>query len=168
MTVDEAELTRRLHAIRLVVTDVDGVLTDAGMYYSEQGDELKKFNTRDGNGIGRLHAAGLRVAIVTGETTRIVARRAAKLRVKHVYQGVADKAVVLEELQQELDVKPEEIAYVGDDLNDMPVRHHVGLLFVVADACKPLREAADVVLERKGGEGAVREVADLILSTRIG
>ena len=156
----------RFKDIRLVVSDVDGVLTDAGMYYSEMGDEMKKFNTRDGNGIMRLQAAGIQVALITGETTKIVQRRAAKLNIEHLFQGVTDKALVLRHLQGKLGIDREETAYVGDDWNDIGVRQAVGYLFAVNDACMELQDLADMVLRRKGGEGAVREVADMILASR--
>jgi YrbI family 3-deoxy-D-manno-octulosonate 8-phosphate phosphatase len=164
--MDTQQLTESLRRIRLFACDVDGVLTDAGMYYSERGDELKKFNTRDGNGIGRLQVAGIVVAFITGETTAIVERRAAKLKVEHLFQGVTDKARVLRHLQDRLGIAPEETAYVGDDWNDLGVRDAVGVLFAVNDACQELCQIADFILLRKGGEGAVREAADMILAAR--
>jgi YrbI family 3-deoxy-D-manno-octulosonate 8-phosphate phosphatase len=163
-------LTRALRArfrrVRLLILDVDGVLTDAGMYYAEGGDELKKFNTRDGHGIRMLQEAGIRTAIVTREQTAIVARRAAKLRIDDVHQGILDKLPVVKALCEKHGVRPDEACYVGDDLGDLEAMTFVGLPVAVRDAMRPIKRVARYVTRGRGGEGAVREVCDLVLAAR--
>jgi YrbI family 3-deoxy-D-manno-octulosonate 8-phosphate phosphatase len=161
-----AAIRRRARAVRLLVLDVDGVLTDAGMYYSESGDEWKKFNTRDGHGIVLAQGAGIRVAIVTRERTAIVARRAAKLRIEDVHQGILDKLPVVQGLADTYGVTREATCYVGDDLGDLEVMRWVGFAVAVADALPPIRGAAHWVTRSSGGQGAVREVCDLILAVQ--
>ena len=152
--------------VRLLVLDVDGVLTDAGMYYSESGDELKKFNTRDGHGIRMLQDAGVPTAIVTRERTAIVSRRAAKLHIDDVHQGVLDKLPVVRALCDKHDVAAAETCYIGDDLGDLDAMRFVGYPVAVRDAVPQIRAVARYVTRRRGGEGAVREVCDLILAGR--
>ena len=159
-------LRARLRKLRIVVMDVDGVLTDGGMYYSERGEDLKKFNTKDGQGIQLLQQAGIRTALVTGETTAIVARRAAKLRIEDVYQGAVDKLSVVKALLEKQGVRPDEACYIGDDLSDLEPMKFVGTAFAVADATRAIKRVAHYVTRRPGGEGAVREVCDMILSSR--
>lgn len=154
--------------IRLLVLDVDGVLTDAGMYYAENGDELKKFNTRDGHGIRMLQDAGVRVAIVTRERTGIVARRAAKLRIEDVHQGILDKLPVVRALCEKHGIPMSDACYVGDDLGDLEAMQGVGLPVAVRDALPQIRRVARYVTRKRGGEGAGREVCDLILAARSG
>jgi 3-deoxy-D-manno-octulosonate 8-phosphate phosphatase (KDO 8-P phosphatase) len=161
-------LLERLRRVRLLAMDVDGVLTDAGMYYSEHGDELKKFNTRDGQGIALARDLGVRTAILTGEDTELVARRAEKLRVDHLRQGVRDKRAALVEILTAEDVLPEQACYVGDDLNDMGALEIAGLAIVVNDAMRGPRKLAHYVTAARGGEGAIREVCELILDARRG
>lgn len=150
----------------MVVMDVDGVLTDAGMYYSENGDELKKFNTRDGHGITLLHAAGIRTALVTRERTPIVTRRAAKLGITEVHQGALDKLPVVKGILEKHGLAPADACYIGDDVGDQEVMGYVGFAAAVADALLPIRRAAHYITRKKGGEGAVREVCDMILAER--
>jgi YrbI family 3-deoxy-D-manno-octulosonate 8-phosphate phosphatase len=156
----------RFRRVRLLVLDVDGVLTDAGMYYSESGDELKKFNTRDGHGIRMLQDAGVPVAIVTRERTRIVDRRAAKLGIEDVHQGILDKLPVVRALCEKHRVTAAETCYVGDDLGDLEAMQFVGQPVAVRDAVPRIRAVARYVTRHRGGEGAVREVCDLILAGR--
>lgn len=155
-----------LKRIRLFATDVDGVLTDAGMYYSESGDELKKFNTRDGMGIKLLQRAGLITALVTQEATKLVARRGEKLAIPEVHQGVMDKLPVLREMAARRGVTLAEVAYMGDDINDLASLRAVGFSAAPADALPPVRKAVTYVCRAKGGEGAVREVAEMILAAQ--
>lgn len=155
-----------LKPIRLVATDVDGVLTDAGMYYTESGDELKKFNTRDGMGIKLLQKAGLITAIVTQERTKLVARRADKLAIPELHQGVMDKLSCLREMAHKYGLTLKEIAYIGDDVNDLEALRAAGFSAAPADALPPILEAVRYVCRKKGGEGAVREIADLILAAQ--
>jgi YrbI family 3-deoxy-D-manno-octulosonate 8-phosphate phosphatase len=161
-----AAVRRRARGVRLLVLDVDGVLSDAGMYYAESGDEWKKFNTRDGHGIGLAQAAGIRVAIVTRERTAIVARRAAKLCIDDVHQGVLDKLPVVQGLAKKHGVTREATCYVGDDLGDLATMRWVGFSVAVADALRPIRRIAHWVTRLGGGQGAVREVCDLILAAQ--
>lgn len=158
----------RARRVRMLIMDVDGVLTDAGMYYTEYGDEFKKFNTRDGHGIGLIHRAGITTAIVSSEQTAIVDRRAAKLGITEVYQGVIDKLPVVEALLKRHDLQREDACYIGDDLGDLAALQYVGLAVAVADALPAIRQQAHYVTRLKGGEGAVREVCDLILAAQKG
>jgi YrbI family 3-deoxy-D-manno-octulosonate 8-phosphate phosphatase len=161
-------IAERARRVRLLVMDVDGVLTDAGMYYGEAGDELKKFNTRDGHGIAMLHAAGVDTAILTRERTEIVRRRAEKLRIGAVKVGVEDKLAALTELLVERGLSFEQVAYIGDDENDYAVLCRAGLAAVVQDATRRPRAVAHYVTRARGGEGAVRELCELILDAREG
>lgn len=156
-----------LKRIRLFATDVDGVLTDAGMYYSESGDEWKKFNTRDGMGIKLLQRAGLITAIVTQERTRLVARRAEKLAIPELHQGVMDKLSVIRDMAERHGISLQQIAYIGDDVNDIEALKAVGVSAAPADGLPQVLEVVDYVCQKKGGEGAVRELAELILQARL-
>lgn len=155
-----------LREIRLFATDVDGVLTDAGMYYSESGDEWKKFNTRDGMGIKLLQKAGLITAIVTQERTRLVARRAEKLAIPELHQGVMDKLSVIRDMAMRHGLSLRQIAYIGDDVNDIEALQAVGFSAAPADGLPQVVEIVDHVCRKKGGEGAVRELAEMILLSR--
>jgi len=157
---------RTLKQIRLFATDVDGVLTDAGMYYTESGDELKKFNTRDGMGIKLLQRAGLITALVTQEATKLVARRGEKLAIPEVHQGVMDKLPVLRGMAMRHGMTLAEVAYMGDDINDLGALQAVGFSAAPADALPAIRKAVTYVCRAKGGEGAVREVAEMILEAQ--
>ncbi len=159
---------RRARRVRLVIMDVDGVLTDAGMYYAESGEELKKFNTRDGHGIVLVHSAGIRTAFITRERTPIFTRRAAKLGVTEVHQGVLDKLPVVKRILETFGLAPEEACFIGDDVGDLEAMRYVGLAAAVADALPPIRRVAHYVTRKKGGGGAVREICDLILAEHEG
>jgi 3-deoxy-D-manno-octulosonate 8-phosphate phosphatase (KDO 8-P phosphatase) len=155
-----------LREIRLFATDVDGVLTDAGMYYSESGDEWKKFNTRDGMGIKLLQKAGLITAIVTQERTRLVARRAEKLAIPELHQGVMDKLTVIREMTVRHGISLKQVMYIGDDVNDIEALRAVGFSAAPADGLPQVLQVVDYVCRQKGGEGAVRELAEMILLSR--
>lgn len=157
-----------LSQIKLFAMDCDGVLTDAGMYYTETGDEMKKFNTRDGMGIGLLHRLGFYTAIITGENTTIVKNRAVKLGVHNVYQGVEDKVAIMERLLEKYNLTYDEVAYVGDDMNDIELLKKVKCSFSVHDAIENVKNQVRYVTTASGGNGAVREIADLILLAREG
>jgi N-acylneuraminate cytidylyltransferase len=159
------DLEKKLKNIKLLVTDVDGVMTDCGMYYLENGDELKKFNTRDGMGIQLLREKGIKTAIITKENTKIVENRAKKLKVNEVYQGVVDKLSVFEELRKKYNLNYSEIVYVGDDINDIPVLEKAGISFCPNDAIDEVKDICDYVLSKKGGEGAIREIVKLLSKT---
>jgi YrbI family 3-deoxy-D-manno-octulosonate 8-phosphate phosphatase len=154
--------------IRLVATDVDGVLTDAGMYYSESGDEQKKFNTRDGKAFELLRQQGIQTAIITSENTKLVERRARKLKIDHLLQGVEDKASALTDLCQTLGIELRNVAYMGDDLNDLEVLRIVGCAACPADAVAAIQSVVQHVCSRRGGEGCLRELVDVILRSRSG
>ncbi len=155
-----------LQIIHIFATDVDGVLTDGGMYYSESGEELKKFNSHDGMGIKLLQEAGLVTAFVTKEKTAIVERRGAKLAVPEVHQGVEDKAAVLKGLAEKYGLTMSQIAFIGDDVNDLGALKAVGFSAAPADAAPSVLKVVTYVCRMRGGEGAVREVADLILKAK--
>jgi len=155
-----------LRQIRIVATDVDGVLTDAGMYYSESGDELKKFNTRDGMGIKLLQKEGLVTAIVTQERTKLVARRAEKLTISELHQGVMDKLSVIRDMAERHGVSLDQVAYIGDDVNDLEALKAVGFSAAPADSLPHVIRSVDYVCCKKGGEGAVRELVEMILDAR--
>ena len=155
-----------MREIRLFATDVDGVLTDAGMYYSESGDEWKKFNTRDGMGIKLLQKAGLVTAIVTQERTRLVARRAEKLAIPELHQGVMDKLSVIRDMAMRHGLSLRQVAYIGDDINDIEALKAVGLSASPADGLPQVVGIVDYVCRQQGGEGAVREIAEMILDAQ--
>lgn len=159
-------LPRILRGIRLFATDVDGVLTDAGMYYSESGDEWKKFHTRDGMGIKLLQKAGLITAIITQESTKMVMRRAQKLTIPEVHQGAYDKLTVLNDLIARYGLTMEQVAYIGDDVNDLQALGAVGFSACPADGIPQVQQTVRYICKKKGGEGAVREIADLILEAQ--
>ena len=159
-------LAATLKRIRLFATDVDGVLTDAGMYYSESGEELKKFNTRDGMGIKLLQRAGLITAIVTQERTKLVAWRGEKLMMPEVHQGVMDKLSLVREMAGRHGLSMDEVAYIGDDINDLATLKAVGFSATPADGMPAVVEAVDYVCVKKGGEGAVREIIEMILKAQ--
>ena len=152
--------------LRLFATDVDGVLTDAGMYYGESGEELKKFNTRDGMGMKLLQAEGVIVAIITAEQTKIVTRRAKKLGITEVFQGVKDKVSVLTHLSEKFSIPFEQMAYMGDDVNDLGALQSVGYAAAPADCVDQVRQMVHYICQKNGGEGVVREVIDMILAAR--
>jgi 3-deoxy-D-manno-octulosonate 8-phosphate phosphatase (KDO 8-P phosphatase) len=155
-----------LSQIRLFATDVDGVLTDAGMYYGESGDEWKKFNTRDGMGIKLLQRAGIITAIVTQERTKLVARRAEKLAIPELHQGVMDKLSCLREMAARHGLTLSQVAYIGDDINDLEALKAVGFSASPADGMTQIAAAVDYVCQKKGGEGAVREIVEMILEAQ--
>ena len=159
-------LLSTLKRIRLFATDVDGVLTDAGMYYSESGEELKKFNTRDGMGIKLLQRAGLITAIVTQERTKLVARRGEKLMIPEVHQGIMDKLSLVREMAARHGLSMEEVAYIGDDINDVATLKAVGFSATPADGMPQVAAEVDYVCTKKGGEGAVREIIEMILEAQ--
>ncbi|MFA5418066.1 MAG: HAD hydrolase family protein [Bacteroidales bacterium] len=151
--------------IKLVITDIDGVWTDGGMYYDQTGNELKKFNTTDGAGILFLRLLGISTAILTGEHTDIVKKRAEKLKVDHLFMGVQNKLKVAEQLCEKLGLSlAEEVAFVGDDINDVPLLNAVNCSAVVANSPDYVKSEAQWVLSKSGGEGVFREFVERILS----
>lgn len=151
-----------LPEIKLFLTDCDGCLTDGGMYYSEKGDELKKFNTRDGMGFALLRQRGILTGIITSESVELNRRRADKLKLDVLESGCKDKVAVLKKICEQYNVKYENVCYIGDDINDVEALKLVGLGCVPADARPQAKEVAKYVAKAKGGEGVIREVADMI------
>lgn len=163
---DSNAVTQRGAKIRLLALDVDGVMTDGRLYYSDTGGETKAFNIKDGLGIKLLQRAGVQVAIITGRSSTMVERRASELGIKHIIQGREDKRQALLELCQTLDLSTEDCAYMGDDLPDLGAITAAGLGMTVADGCDSVRAAADWVSTLPGGGGAVREACEFILTAR--
>ena len=159
-------LRYRLKSIQLLVLDVDGVLTDGGLWFDAEGQLIKRFDVRDGLGIRLLQQAGLHIAFLSGGQGGATEVRARQLGIKHCLVGIKDKPAALTSLQNQLGVSSGQTAFMGDDLNDLAVLPVVGVLFAPADACRPVRRGADAVLRRKGGHGAVRELAERILQGR--
>jgi YrbI family 3-deoxy-D-manno-octulosonate 8-phosphate phosphatase len=157
---------RLLKKLRALVLDVDGVLTDGGMYYGPSGEGLKRFNVKDGLGLRLVGEAGLEVALISGENSEILKRRAEKLKIDNVFVGVEDKLKTLKDFLSPKGIGLDEVAYVGDDLNDLPALKAVGLPIAVSDAVPEVRRAVKWVTSRRGGDGAVREVCDRILASR--
>lgn len=149
--------------IRLFITDVDGVWTDGGMFYDNAGNELKKFNTGDSAGVAFLHLLNIPVAVITGEDTEIVKRRAAKLKIDYLFMGVQDKLAVARELCAKLGIGLKQVAYIGDDLNDVKLFREVGLSAAPASAPEYIRKEVHWVVGVNGGEGAFRTFVELYL-----
>jgi len=153
----------KLDDIKLLVLDVDGVLTDGTFTLDSNGQECKSFNTLDGHGIRLWRRAGLKVAFLTGRSSASVELRAAELGVEYLYQGCHNKLPVLEKLVEEMAISPCEVAYVGDDLPDLPPIRYAGFAAAVANAVDEVKKYADYVTTSKGGDGAVREVIEYLL-----
>ena len=160
------DLDRRLARVRAVAMDVDGVLTDAGMYYANSGEWLKKFHTRDGMGIALLMRIGVRVAWISGESSPLIRRRARKLGVTDLYLGTVRKGAALGMLLKKHRIPAADAVYIGDDLNDLPAMARTGIPVAVRSAVPEVRRSAAWVTRLRGGEGAVREVADRILKAK--
>lgn len=156
-------ILEKLRKIKIFLTDSDGCLTDGGMYYSESGDEMKKFNARDGYAIRELSEKGIIVGIITGENCQLIKRRAEKLKVNELHLGISNKLETVNSICNKYNLKLENVAYIGDDLNDLNVVKNVGFGCAVADAQKEVKESAVYITVKKGGEGAVREVADILM-----
>jgi len=156
----------RAKLIRLMAFDVDGVMTDGGLYLSDSGEEFKRFNTLDGHGLKMLRASGVDVAIITGRTSRCVTARAQNLGIEHVFQGVENKLDAMVGLLNLLKLSRDAAAYMGDDVVDLTVMRHVGLSISVPEAPRLVREHADYVTQCRGGHGAVREACELIMSAQ--
>jgi 3-deoxy-D-manno-octulosonate 8-phosphate phosphatase, yrbI family len=149
--------------IKLILLDVDGTLTDGGIYRDNNGEEFKKFNVKDGYVIINARKLGIDFGIITGRKSELVRIRAEELKIKYLYQGISEKVPILEELMESYNLKKEEIAYMGDDLNDLGIMKKVGLKGAPQDAVSEVKGIADFVSSKKGGEGAVREFVEFIL-----
>ncbi len=163
---DFKKLSEIARNIKLLILDVDGVLTDGSIILDNDGNEFKVFNVRDGHGIKMLEKAGVKVAIITGRYSKVVERRAKELGIEEVYQRCHIKSVAFEYLIKKLGLKPEEVAYAGDDIVDIPIFKRVGLSIAVSDAVIEAKENAIMVTESRGGRGAVREICELLLKSK--
>lgn len=156
----------RCKKIELILSDVDGVLTDGGVLFDNQGIEIKEFCIRDGLGIKIWQKAGFKIGVLTARTSHIVKVRAAEMNVEIVRQGFEDKLPVAKEVMADLGLSAEQVCFIGDDLTDLPVMRHVGLGVAVDDAAPEVRKAADYVTKVPGGRGAVREVVEVLLKSK--
>ena len=152
--------------IRLMIFDIDGVMTDGSLYYCDNGEEIKAFNALDGHGIRMLADTGVDIGIITGRNSKLVAHRAANLQIKHVYQGSGDKGATFAELLDATGYKAEECGYMGDDVIDLPVLTRVGFAVSVPDASEFVRRHAHYVTTARGGHGAVREACETIMTAQ--
>mgnify|MGYP001006388004 FL=1 len=160
------DLNTRAANIKLVAFDIDGVMTDGGLHYTDDGHELKTFNVQDGLGVVLLRRSGIRVAIITGRTSNVVSCRAKDLGVEHVFHGVGDKGAVSGQLLEQLGLQWSELAFMGDDLIDLPAMTRCGLAIAPANARQIVKERAHMVTEAGGGKGAVCEAIEFILAAQ--
>ncbi len=160
------DILERARKIQLLICDVDGVLTDGRLFFTPDGQELKSFHARDGHGIKLLQRIGVQTAVISGRRSPAVALRMSSLGVKHVYQGCEDKLAPFHELLELLQLTPEAVAFIGDDILDLPILRRVGLPVSVADGHFTIRETARLITQNSGGTGAVREVCDLVLTAK--
>jgi 3-deoxy-D-manno-octulosonate 8-phosphate phosphatase (KDO 8-P phosphatase) len=160
------DILEKASRIRLVVFDVDGVLTDGSLYIGDDGQEYKAFHSRDGHGIKMLLHQGVEIAVITGRTSQVVEHRMKNLGISHVYQGKLEKLPAFQELIQKLGVSEEQTAYVGDDVVDLPVMRRVGLAIAVQDAHPLVRQHSHWQTPNPGGRGAARDVCELIMEAR--
>jgi 3-deoxy-D-manno-octulosonate 8-phosphate phosphatase (KDO 8-P phosphatase) len=160
------DILERAARIRLLIFDVDGVLTDGSLFVGDDGQEYKAFQSQDGHGIKMLQHYGVEIAIITGRTSRVVEHRMANLGITHVYQGRLEKLPAFEELTQRLSVEPDDTAYVGDDVVDLPIMRRVGLAIAVQDAHPLVKQHAHWQTPRGGGRGAARDVCELLLEAQ--
>jgi len=163
-----ATIGRKAQRIKMLLLDVDGVMTDGGLYYSPGGVEMKRFHVHDGYGVVRARAHGLKIGIISGRTTPIVEARAKTLEIDEVFQNAMDKVAALRDIQGRHGVRDEECAFIGDDLFDLPLLKIVGLSAAPPNARPEVRKAVDYVTRAAGGEGAVRELIELILAHQAG
>ena len=152
--------------VRLLIVDIDGVLTDGGLQFDNRGEEYKTFNSLDGHGIRMMLENGIEVAVITGRKSGIVEHRMRDLGVRQIYQGYRDKLPAFEKLLQDSGLTPDQIAYIGDDLPDLPVMQRVGFAVAVQNAHRFVKQNCDWITETQGGQGAVREATDFILQSQ--
>jgi len=158
-------LREKVQAIKLVLLDVDGVMTDGRLWICSKGEIFKSFDVKDGIGLKRLLAKGVEVALVTGRKSKIVKRRAKELGITKVFQGVSDKRAIARKLRTKMGLERANVCAIGDDIPDLGLFEEAGLCVAVSDAVKEVREGADIITERRGGRGAVREVCEWILDS---
>ena len=160
------DIIEKAKKLKLLILDVDGVLTDGRLFFDDKGKEYKCFHARDGHGIKLLRETGVEVAVISGRKSNSVARRMKSLGVEYVYQGHENKIAAFNEIIQSLSIQPEQAAHVGDDLLDLPIMKRVGLSIAVNDANNPVKEYADWCTKTPGGQGAVREICDFIMQSQ--
>jgi len=162
--VDRKILFQKSEKIKMLITDIDGVMTDTGVYYSSIGEELKRFSIRDGMGVERLRTlVSVKTGIITGENSLIVSRRAEKLGIEELHLGIKNKADILKQICKKRNLSPEEIAYIGDDTNDIDIIKLVGMSAAPNDAMPEVKAIVDFVTENRGGNGAFRDFCELII-----
>jgi len=162
------QILKKASKIKLLITDVDGVLTDTGVYYSAKGEELKRYSIRDGMGIERLkNLVNVETAIMTRENTDIVKSRANKLKITKLFMGILEKEKTLNEILTNSNLEVEEVAYMGDDTNDVEIMKLVGLSACPNDATKFAKDVSDLIVESKGGNGALRDFVELIIEAKL-
>lgn len=166
MQKDIETLKKKAKRIRLLLLDVDGIMTDGKIILDSQGNESKAFHIHDGHGIYLLKKSGIEVGIISGRSSKSVEYRAKELNITDVHQNARDKLRIYEEIKIRYNLADEDVAFMGDDLIDLPLIHRVGFSATAVDAVSEVREAVDMVTEKKGGEGAVREVIDFMLKTK--
>lgn len=166
MNNEQSRLIEIAKGIKLLILDVDGVLTDGSIILDDGGNELKAFYVRDGHGIKMLSSIGVKVAIITGRYSKVVERRAHELGITEIYQRCHIKLVAYEELKEKLNISDNEIAYIGDDIVDISIMKKVGLPVAVADSEERTKSEALIITDKPGGRGAVREICDLILKAK--
>ena len=160
------DILQRAAQIKLVIFDVDGVLTDGRLFYGDDGQEYKAFHSRDGHGMKMLQASGVEIGIITGRNSKVVEYRMANLGIEHVYQGQAEKLPAFEALISKLGVAPQQVAYVGDDVVDLPIMLRVGMAVAVQDAHPLVRQHAHWQTPSGGGQGAARDICELIMEAK--
>lgn len=160
------KLDAQAEKIELFITDVDGVLTDGRIVLGNDGEEFKFFHVHDGLGIKLAQQEGIKTAIITGRESKLVARRAGELEISEVHQNIKDKLAVFDDLLEKYEISAENVAYIGDDLNDLAILKRVGLALSVANGVQRVKDEVDYVTEKQGGAGAVREAIELILNAR--
>jgi 3-deoxy-D-manno-octulosonate 8-phosphate phosphatase (KDO 8-P phosphatase) len=166
MNENTSLLDKKLKQIKLLLLDVDGVLTRGDIIYNDKGRETKVFDVKDGLGLKLLGNAGIKIGVVTGRRSPALSYRCRNLGIVHIFDGIEDKAALLSRISKKTGVAAEGIAYVGDDLPDLPIMKNVGVSIAVSDACEVVKTNAAVVTSAKGGRGAVREVCELILKSQ--
>jgi 3-deoxy-D-manno-octulosonate 8-phosphate phosphatase (KDO 8-P phosphatase) len=163
-----SDFNSKLKKIKLLLTDVDGVLTDTGVYYSSKGEELKRFSVRDGMGVERLRKlAKIDTGIISGEKSMPVKERANKLKIEELHLGIKNKLKIFKSICKSKNLKTEEIAFIGDDINDLEVIEFVGVSACPSDAMNFIKSKVDIILENKGGHGAFREFAEIIIKAKL-
>lgn len=153
----------QLKTVKLLSLDVDGILTDGGLYYTETGDELRKFNVKDGMGMKNARAAGVELCIISASTTNAIQERGKRLGLTHVYTGAKNKIDILQKICEELNISLDNVAHMGDDLNDIPIMEKIGTPITVGDAMEEVKRKTVYITQKNGGQGAVREICDLLV-----